>query len=157
MANDFKPITTQEQLDEVIGERLNRQKGQFEEKLKGYEKLIEDYDNLQKEVEAKNLLIEENKNNVATKEEEFEKLNKELEELKINQLKQSIAIKNGLPFELSSRLKGTDEESILEDAKALLDVIGSNNTRVAPMKDTEPNDVSDEDSEYLKMLENLEL
>ena len=34
MAKEFQAITSQEQLDNVIGERLRRQKEQFEEKIK---------------------------------------------------------------------------------------------------------------------------
>ena len=40
MGKEFQAITSQEQLDNVIGERLRRQKEQFEEKIKDAQKVL---------------------------------------------------------------------------------------------------------------------
>lgn len=155
MANEFQVITTQEELDGVIGERLNRQKTQYEEKLKGYEDLKNDNARLQKELETKNQVIEQNKNDVLTKEKEFETLQSELNSLKLEQLKQKIAINNNIPLGLANRLTGDDEESLLQDAKTLSQFV--NNTQVTqPLKSVEDPKLSDEDSAYRELLNNLE-
>lgn len=156
MTKEFQAITTQAEFDAMIGERLNRQKETYEEKLKGLESLQTELTNLKEELQAKNQLIEESKNTVATKEQEFNDLNTQLESLKLEKLKQSIAIKNGLPFELAARLQGDDEETILEDAKSLQGFI-SVQGQSQPLKDVEPAQLNSDDTEYVKMLENLNL
>ena len=147
MAKEFQAITSQEQLDNVIGERLRRQKEQFEEKIKEYEALKEENSKLQTELEQKNQFIEENKKETSMRTEDYENLEKELSSLKLQQLKQKIAINNGIPLDLANRLSGEDEETLLEDAKTLSGFINSNPTP-QPLKSVEDTNVNDEDMAY---------
>ena len=155
MAKEFQAITSQEQLDNVIGERLRRQKEQFEEKLKEYESLKEEHSKLQTELEQKNQFIEENKKETSMKTEDYENLEKELSSLKLQQLKQKIAINNGIPLDLANRLSGEDEETLLEDAKTLSQFINSNPTP-QPLKSVENTNVNDEDMAYRQLLNQIQ-
>ena len=155
MAKEFQAITSQEQLDNVIGERLRRQKEQFEEEIKEYKALKEENEKLQTELEQKNQFIEENKKETSMRTEDYENLEKELNTLKLQQLKQKIAINNGIPLDLANRLSGEDEESLLEDAKTLSQFINSNPTP-QPLKSVEDTNVNDEDMAYKQLLNQLQ-
>ena len=155
MAKEFQAITSQEQLDNVIGERLRRQKEQFEEKIKEYEALKEENSKLQTELEQKNQFIEENKKETSMKTEDYENLEKELNTLKLQQLKQKIAINNGIPLDLANRLSGDNEETLLEDAKTLSQFINSNPTP-QPLKSVEDKNVNDEDMAYRQLLNQIQ-
>lgn len=155
MAKEFQAITSQEQLDNVIGERLRRQKEQFEEKLKEYESLKEENSKLQTELEQKNQFIEENKKETSMRTEDYENLEKELSSLKLQQLKQKIAINNGIPLDLANRLSGDNEETLLEDAKTLSQFINSNPTP-QPLKSVEDTNVNDEDMAYRQLLNQIQ-
>ena len=155
MAKEFQAITSQEQLDNVIGERLRRQKEQFEEKIKEYEALKEENSKLQTELEQKNQFIEENKKETSMRTEDYENLEKELSSLKLQQLKQKIAINNGIPLDLANRLSGDNEETLLEDAKALSQFINSNPTP-QPLKSVEDTNVNDEDMAYRQLLNQIQ-
>lgn len=155
MAKEFQAITSQEQLDNVIGERLRRQKEQFEEKIKEYEALKEEHSKLQTELEQKNQFIEENKKETSMRTEDYENLEKELSSLKLQQLKQKIAINNGIPLDLANRLSGDNEETLLEDAKTLSQFINSNPTP-QPLKSVEDTNVNDEDMAYRQLLNQIQ-
>ena len=155
MAKEFQTITSQEQLDNVIGERLRRQKEQFEEKIKEYESLKEENSKLQTELEQKNQFIEENKKETSMRTEDYENLEKELSSLKLQQLKQKIAINNGIPLDLANRLSGDNEETLLEDAKTLSQFI-SNSSTPQPLKSVEDTNVNDEDMAYRQLLNQIQ-
>ena len=155
MAKEFQAITSQEQLDNVIGERLRRQKEQFEEKIKEYEALKEENSKLQTELEQKNQFIEENKKETSIRTEDYENLEKELSSLKLQQLKQKIAINNGIPLDLANRLSGDNEETLLADAKTLSQFINSNPTP-QPLKSVEDTNVNDEDMAYRQLLNQIQ-
>ena len=71
-------------------------------------------------------------------------------------MKTTIALKNGIPYDLAGRLQGEDEASILEDAKSLAKLIRQKDP-VAPLASTEPQGVGAGDSAYKALLENLNL
>ena len=155
MAKEFQAITSQEQLDNVIEPRLRRQKEQFEEKIKEYEALKEENSKLQTKLEQKNQFIEENKKETSMRTEDYENLEKELSSLKLQQLKQKIAINNGIPLDLANRLSGDNEETLLEDAKTLSQFINSNPTP-QPLQSVEDTNVNDEDMAYRQLLNQIQ-
>lgn len=122
MAEEFKAISTQEELNEVIKERLDRQKRQFETQIE----------------ELNSKLASQNKDleTLRANSEEVEKMKISLER---KELKRKIAIENDLPYEFAERLQGEDEESIRKDAEEMAKFIAKN-TYVPPLKDLEPKD-----------------
>lgn len=148
--SEFKVIETQEQLDEIIKKRLEREKSKFA-----------DYDNLTekvKKLEADKVNLE---NTIKTyKESEGTNLNRisELEKTvsswEHKALKQKVAIEHNLPFELASRLVGDSEESLNEDAERLASLVNvSKNTTnyTQPLADQEQN-VNTTDAAWKGML-----
>lgn len=148
--SEFKVIETQEQLNEIIQKRLEREKSKFAD----YEDLTEKV----KKLEADKLDLE--KTITTYKESEGTNLNRisELEKTvsgwEHKALKQKVAIEHNLPFELASRLVGDSEESLNEDAERLASLVKLNNNTnqyTQPLADLEQN-VNGSDAAWKGML-----
>ena len=135
--SEFKIIETQEQLNEIIKKRLER------EKLK-----VADYDDLAEKVknlEADNLnlknTIKTYKENEGTNLTKISELEKTVSGWEHKALKQKVAISHNLPFDLASRLVGDSEESLNEDAERLASLVNvSKSTQYTqPLADPEQN------------------
>ena len=158
---EFTTITTQEQLDSIIGERLAREK----EKYKDYESLKEqvekqkDYQELKNQLETANNSIsglnaqlEEQNGKITGFNTEKAELLTKIKGYETNSAKMRIAQEVGLPLELIDRLTGDDEEALKEDAHKLIKFVGAS---TAPLGDTEPKQ-GDNKSAYKKLLKGLE-
>ncbi len=109
MADDFKPIETQEQLNAVIGERLSRVEKKYSEEAAGLRKEIDTLTAKGKEDATKIADLEKSKS-------EFEAKVKEYETASV---KTRIAKEFNLPDAFASRLQGATEEELKKDAEAL--------------------------------------
>lgn len=153
---EFKKIETQEELDNILKERLDRERKKYEEKVKNYENL---------ELEKNKLIEELNlfKNTKEKNNEDIEKLNNTITELtqkvsgyELKDLKSSIALNLGIPYKLHDRLKGNTKEEIEEDARLLSELIKTKETM--PLKSVESiNAKENSKSEYKNLLESLNL
>lgn len=147
---EFKPIETQEQLDAIIKDRLAREKAKYSD----YDKLVGKIQTL----ETENLNLKDTIDK--QKESDSNNLNRIAELEKINSvwetksLKQQIAIKNGLPFDLADRLQGDSEESLNEDAERLASLITVKNY-TQPLADTEPQVEEGVESAWRNVVRNL--
>jgi hypothetical protein len=148
---EFKVIETQEQLDTIIKARLDREKSKYAD----YDSLAEKIKNL----ETENLNL---KDTISAKEEsESTNLNKiaELEKSvsgwEAKALKQQVAIKYGLPFDLADRLQGDSEESLNEDAERLASLVNVKNY-TQPLADTEPATGGGVDAAWRDVVKNLQ-
>lgn len=149
--SEFKPIETQEGLDKILQERLNRQK-------ESYAKKLSDYDNLKKENASLQSTINENKEKYANYDKNVEELNSKISGYEMDNLKTKIAMENNIPYNLASRLVGDDEESLKADAERLSGYMQASDS-VPPLKNTESgkDSVSKENEAYANMLDNLGL
>ncbi|MGW9021270.1 hypothetical protein ACWGOE_07300 [Leucobacter chromiiresistens] len=102
----FKPITSQEQLDRVIGDRISRVRRDYD----GFE----DY-----KAKAEKFDAAEQANKTAEQKaaDELAKLQRENESLKVSQLRSSVASTKGVP---ESLLKGSTQEELEAHADELL-------------------------------------
>lgn len=146
----FTPIENQEQLDEVIKDRLNREReksdAQNEEKntqIAALEKQVK---------ELKGELENANKKN-AEQEKQITDLVKVKSSYEMSALKTRIAHEEGLPYELANRLSGDDEDALREDAQKLSKMIVKP-TPYEPPANTEPAG-DGADAPYRKMLEGI--
>ena len=115
MANEFKAIETQEELDAIIKARLDRNtKTVTDEVKKSYEgylspdevkKLTEQVDTLTKQLTEKDTSIAD----LTAKNKAYETAS----------VKARICHEKGLPYELAERLSGESEEDIAADAEKL--------------------------------------
>lgn len=122
----FKTIETQEQFDEAIKERLEREAKKYE----GYMS-PSDVSKLQDDFKKQ---IEDAAKSSAEYTKQIEDLNKSIleKDSKISQyetssVKMRVALANGLPYEMASRLNGSTEEEIQADAEKLVKLFNVNN------------------------------
>ncbi|MGF2169135.1 capsid assembly scaffolding protein Gp46 family protein [Enterococcus casseliflavus] len=148
----FKAIETQEELDRIIQERLNREKGKFAD----YDEIKTRNAELETEVDALKSTIEETITAAKNHEQTIADLNKQIAEKETVNLRTRIALQNGLPIDLADRLIGSDEESIKADAERLAGFVSKKQTP-PPLKNTEKNLDEGKDGAYKNLIENLNL
>lgn len=113
MANLEKPITTQEELDAVIKDRITRAEAKVEAK---YKEQYKDYDT----IKADYARIKGEHDTISTAHaKEVADLNNKINALTIDKLRADKAREYGIPYDFQDRLKGTTAEEIEADAKAL--------------------------------------
>lgn len=130
---EFKVIETQEQLDAIIKSRLDREKAKYSD----YDTLAEKIKNLETENTNLKQAITEKETSESTTASKIADLEKDVTAWKNKSLKQQIAMKNGLPFDLADRLQGDTEESLNEDAERLASLVSVKNY-TQPLADKEP-------------------
>ncbi len=149
---EFTPITTQEEFDKAIGERLKRERETVRKEFAGYlspEKEAEKYkDYLSPEAEKK-------KYEGYLSPEEAAKKDARIKAYETDSVKTRIAREMGIPFDLASRLTGDDEASIKKDAESLAKILGGKGGKVPPLKSTEPDGADLETAAYRSMLNGL--
>lgn len=131
---EFKAIETQEQLDAIIKSRLDREKAKYSD----YDTLTEKIKKLETENTSLKKTITEKQTSESTTASRIADLEKDVTTWKQKSLKQQIAMKNGLPFDLADRLQGDSEESLNEDAERLASLVNVKNY-TQPLADKEPN------------------
>ena len=138
--NAFKPIETQEELNNIIKDRLKRERESTEKRFEGYispedhAKALADsnkaFDDYKKAHEGDEALIKD----LTAKNKSYETAS----------LKSRIAHEVGLSYEWIGRISGEDEKSIRADAESLKKLVGAGQTVVLPTKNPEANEnVSD--------------
>ena len=128
----FKPIETQEELDNIIKERLKRER---ESTQKRYEGWISPEDH-QKALDASNKAFDDFKKAHESDEQTIADLTAKNKAYETATLKSRIAHEVGLSFEWIDRIGGEDEESIRKDAESLKKLVGAG-TQPIPTKNTE--------------------
>jgi hypothetical protein len=113
--SEFKVIETQEALDAIIKDRLDRQKKAVTDEIKKqYEGWIspEEAKKSTDQIAALNGKLSDSEKTIAD-------LTAKNSAYEISSVKMRIAHETGLPYELAERLSGTTEEDIRKDAETL--------------------------------------
>ena len=131
--SEFKPITTQEEFDAAIKERLSREKVKYSD----YDQLKSLVEDLKKENVDLKSTIEANYQSKADADKQLEEMQSQIAGYETARLRTLIALQHGLPYDLADRLQGTDEESLKADAERLAGFMKPV-SKVAPVKSTEP-------------------
>lgn len=150
--SEFKTITTQEEFDAAIGDRLKRERDTVKKSYEGYmspDDVAKKYAGyLSPEDEAK-------KYRGYLSPEEVAKKDASIRAYETNSVKMRIAHETGIPYELAGRLSGEKEEDIRKDAEALAKLINAG-TPVPPLASTERGVSGNENRAAIKgMLDNL--
>lgn len=150
---EFKTIETQEELNSIIAERLKREK----EKYADYDKLKSDNEALTKQLATVNQALKDKEDESIGFSTQIEELTGKIKSYELANLKTTIALKNGLPYDLAERLVGNDEDSLNVDAQNLVKLIGSKEPEfVAPLKSTEHKEGGKSDA-YRNLLNELNI
>ena len=152
---EFKAITTQEELDAVIKDRLARQKETIENQYQDYSEIKKRKEELETEIGVLNTTIKTTNDKYANHDTELSNLNAKLKDYEISNMRTKVALQHGIPFDLASRLIGEDEESLTKDAEKLA-LLVKQKEPIAPLKNTE-SQIDQKDVAYKSLLENLNL
>lgn len=147
---EFKVIETQEQLDAIIKSRLDREKSKYAD----YDSLAEKIKNLETENTNLKQTISDKEAKESTNLNKIAELEKSVSGWEAKALKQQVAIKYGLPFDLADRLQGDSEESLNEDAERLASLVTVNNY-TQPLASTEPTVCNGIDAAWRDVVKNL--
>ena len=121
----FEAITTQEQLDAVIKDRLERERKTLTEKYSDYDDLKEKVSDYEKQIGDLNKSIKDNEKKYADYDQQLSALQTKVKGYESDSVKTRIAQEFGLDASLANRLTGETEEDIRKDAEALKSIVGS--------------------------------
>lgn len=157
MAEDFKTIETQEEFNERIKDRLDRERStisrQFEDQIK---KAEADRDAYKNQVEGFQTSAKENAEKITDLETKLEEANKKAAGLELENLRTQVAIEKGLPMTLKGRLNGATKEELEADADSLKNIFRTANNRDIPgFTQTEGRQVDEKKAEMKKMVSKL--
>lgn len=157
MENEFQVIETQEQLNNVIKDRLARERAKFS-----------DYDDIKAKCADYELRLgsaigdsEAAQAKLAELEKAIAEKDSEIARMATESLKTGIALQYGLPLEMASRLNGTTEDELKADAEMFASMLASRSGSVTPpppLRNTES--VVEEDgvlAAFLKMNPNISI
>lgn len=149
--NEFKVIETQEQLNSIIEQRLERERKKYTDTINGLENEKKELkDQLAKVTDASNqkeAKIEDLNSQISDKD-------NELEDFRVNQMRNDLAYEYGLPRDFSKRLQGSTYEDIEADAKEMAKAF-DNLRPDPPIKNNEPDVYKGLDASYASMADKL--
>ena len=149
--SEFKIIETQEELDNIVKERIRRER----EKFADYDELKKRVSELETENGTLKTSIEETKKTITESEAQITDLQGKVSNYETASLRTRIALQNGLPYDLADRLQGTDEASLTADAERLAGFMRPAPVPQAPLKDVEPEVSSGKELEMRQMLKEM--
>lgn len=159
MENEFTPITSQEALDNILKDRLNRQNEKHSKELAELKAQFSDYDDLklastehEKQLSDLKNQLDDAQGKVNGYDSMIAERDAKIKAFEVRDQKVRIANEINLPLDAIEFLNGETEDEIRESAKHLSAIT---NKRVAPLAGTE-GPVSDEKTMALKsMLQSL--
>lgn len=149
--SEFKTIETQEELDNIVKERIRRER----EKFGDYDELKKRVSELESENNALKSTVEDDKQTRAGLDAQITELQGQVSNYETASLRTRIALQNGLPYDLADRLQGADEEALKADAERLAGFMRPA-TPPAPLRDTEPAIGDDKTTQMKQMLRELQ-
>lgn len=142
--NGFQPITDQETLNNIIKDRLRRERESTEKRFEGF---ISPEDH-QKALAEANKAFDDYKKAHEGDEQMIADLTAKNKSYETASLKSRIAHEVGLSYEWINRINGEDEKSIREDAESIKKLVGTGSV-LMPTKQPEPS-TGDEKSAALR-------
>lgn len=142
MADEFKIIESQEQLDAIIKSRLEREKSKYSDQIEDLTRQMAS----QKE-EAQKQIAELTQSLSAFKEEKegfnqtLAERDAKIKEYELSSVKTQIAHELGLSFEAVSFIQGANEDEIRKSAESLKELVS---VKSAPLANSEPVITSDD-------------
>ena len=147
---EFKKIETQEELDALIKDRIERERKSISEKYSDYEELKKKNTDYEAQVSK---LSEANKayeTKASGYEKQISELSSKIKGYETDSAKTRIALEMGLPYEVAKRLNGSTEEEIKKDAESLAKFVSRQGS--APVSSTEPTSYDNSKEASLKKL-----
>lgn len=125
--SEFTPITTQEEFEKALSQRLERERNKVRKEFDGFlspEDAQKKYENYLSPEQVQ----EKYKGYFSP--EEMTKKEAEINGYKLNSKRVEIALKNGIPYELAGKVSGNTEEEMTKDAETLASFLKSNTLNI---------------------------
>lgn len=135
---EFTPITTQDEFDKAISERLKRERETLTKKYADYEELKNKVADYEKQIGEYDRSLSEATEKIKDHERTVGDLQSKVSKYETDSVKTRIAHEVGIPYELAARLSGDSEEAIRKDAEGLVKIMGNQSHKAPPLKSTEP-------------------
>jgi len=153
---EFTPITTQEQFDAAIGERIKRERETLAKKYAGHEELQKKVADYEKQIGDLTASAQESAKKYAGYDKNIADLQARVKGYETASVKTRIAHETGIPYELASRLSGETEDDIRKDAQTMAQFLGKNTHKATPLASTEPAGVgSTQDAALRQMIQGM--
>ena len=135
MAEDFKVIETQEQLDSILKGRLERERVKFADQIEELNKKFEAQNgDAQKQISELTQALNAAKEEKANFDKSLAERDEKIKQYELHSAKTQIAHELGLSFEAVNFIQGTNDEEIRKSAESLKELVG---TRTAPLANPE--------------------
>lgn len=132
MADNFTPINTQEEFDNAIKSRLERERATISKQYEDYEQIKKERDDFSTQIEDFQKTAKENADKISGLESQLAEEKKKAAGFELDNLKTQIAIDKGLPMGLRGRLNGTTKEELEKDADILAEMFKKGNNKGIP-------------------------
>ena len=152
---EFTPITTQEEFDAAIKERIRREADKHQAALADHEELKKKLGEYENQISTYAKQLGEAQKKAAGHDRQVEELNAKIRQHELSAARTRIALETGLPFELAGRLTGESDDDIRADAASLAKLLGNQNPRPLPLRSTDPEVVDGKDAAFMSLLQNL--
>lgn len=130
-SKEFKPITTQEELNSVIGDRIKRAKEAAAEKYADYDQLKAHVTEYEARIADLVQAADATAAKYANVDQTIAELRTKVAGYETASVKSRIAHEVGLPYGMSDRLVGSTESEIRADAESLKRAMGATQTPLA--------------------------
>ena len=154
--SEFTAITSQEQLDAVIGDRLKRAEEKYSKKYEGYlspDEVNAKTSELEKQLNDATVALDGINKKVASHEKDIAEKDSKIKSYEISALKHKIAHENGLSFDAVDFIQGDDEETIKASAEKFKSLMGKNHS--TPEFRNEPDVSNSKDASIKKLAQSL--
>ena len=135
MAEDFKVIETQEQLDSILKGRLERERVKFADQIEELNKKFEAQNgDAQKQISELTQALNAAKEEKANFDKSLAERDEKIKQYELHSAKTQIAHELGLSFEAVNFLQGSNADEIRKSAESLKELVG---TKTAPLANPE--------------------
>lgn len=155
---EFEAITTQEQLDAIVNERIEQERekyadfGEYREKAQKFDVLEKEVEGYKETITGLNKAIDGDGKEPGYKK-QIETLKGQVKGYELDSVKLKVAGEHGIPYELAGKLSGEDEAAIKKDAEIMARYIKGRSA--APLASTEPENVNGKTAAVKNLLAGL--
>jgi len=132
MSEEFKPINSQEELESVLKDRLNRQNEKHSREMAELKAKYADFDQLKAQNEESNAKISSLNDELSQTKEKMAGLDTQIAErdakikaYELSATKARVASEFGLSLAATQFLQGTDEDALRQSAESLKNLVGA--------------------------------
>lgn len=154
--SEFIAITTQEQLDSVIGDRLKRNEEKWAKKYEGFvspDDVASQKQELEKQVADLTSALDGVNKKLSTVEKDIADRDAKIKGFEVSAMKHRIAHENGLSYDAIDFIQGNDEDEIKASAEKFKNLVGKSHS--APSFQNEPKLDDGKDSSVRKLAQSL--